>query len=206
MLVVGITGGIGTGKSLVSEQLKELGAEVIQADAVGHEAYLPGTDGLRAVVEAFGEDVLTPSGEVDRKKLGAIVFNDAVAMKRLNAIMHPRMYRMVEERLEQFSRQGSEVAVVEAAILLEAGWTPLVDELWVTTCAEEQVVQRLRERSNLDEAAVRSRIAAQMDQSEREKHADAIIDNSGSLSELRLTVEKLWKDRIQTKKEHEQKR
>ena len=206
MLVVGLTGGIGTGKTLVSGRLEELGAVIINADAVGHEAYRPGTEGWQTVVEAFGEGVLTPSGEVDRGKLGAIVFNDAEALKRLNAIMHPRMYKMIQERLGQLGEKGSEVVIVEAALLLEANWTPLVDQVWVTICAEDKVVQRLRDRSNLDEAAVRTRIAAQMGQSERAKYADAIIDNSGTLPELRDTVDKLWKDRIQPHKEQEQQR
>ena len=124
MYVIGVTGGIGTGKTEVSKILECLGADVINADLVGHEAYEPDTEGWREVVEAFGEGILTAGGEVDRKKLGAIVFNNPGDLERLNAIMHPRIYRMIEERIETLGRGGRDIVVVEAALLLEANWTP----------------------------------------------------------------------------------
>ena len=206
MYVIGVTGGIGTGKTEVSKILECLGAEVINADLVGHEAYEPHTEGWREVVGAFGEEVLAAGGEVDRKKLGAIVFSDPGALKRLNAIMHPRIYGMIEERIETLGRNGWDVVVVEAALLLEANWTTLVSELWVTTSSDTRVVGRLQERNNLDEASIVARIRTQMPQEERVLHADAVIDNSGSLAELKDQVRQLWHARVPTAKEIDRKR
>ena len=196
MRVIGLTGGIGTGKTQVSDVLEELGARVINADRLGHEAYSPNTETWHEVVATFGEDVLAPTGEVDRKKLGAIVFNDPHALSRLNAIVHPRIYAMVEERIAELGRNGEDgVVVVEAALLVEANWTALTDEVWVTTSSEDEVIRRLQARNNLDEQAIRDRIDSQMPQSERAKHADVIVCNSGSLAELRDQVRQLWRSR-----------
>ncbi|MBI2166100.1 MAG: dephospho-CoA kinase [Chloroflexi bacterium] len=194
--VIGLTGGIGTGKSAVSRLLRELGAVVIDADRVGHESYLPGSEGWREIVEAFGEGVLSPSGEVDRKKLGAIVFGNPDALQRLNAILHPKMRRMIEERIGQHKTAGVKAVVVEAAILIEAGWRSLVDEVWVTVASEDAVIARLQARNNLPEEAIRARMRAQLSEGERVKHADAVIDNSGDTAELREKVENLWNRRI----------
>ena len=206
MLVIGLTGGIGTGKSVVSETLEGLGAVVINADLLGHEAYRPHTETWQRVVETFGDDVLTPAREVDRQKLGAIVFSDAEALKRLNAITHPRIYEMIEERIARLNGQGAEVVVIEAALLVEANWTPLVDEVWVTTSTEDQVIQRLRRRNNLDKGPVRTRIRSQMPQTERVKSADVIIDNSGSLAELKENVQQLWNSRVIAHEENRRQR
>ena len=119
MIVIGLTGGIGSGKSEAARMLQELGADVIDADRIGHEAYLPNTETWVAVVAEFGNEILQPTSEIDRKKLGAKVFSDPPAMARLSAIMHPRMYDMIEERIGRLRDQGMEVAVVEAALLVE---------------------------------------------------------------------------------------
>lgn len=206
MLVIGLTGGIGTGKTQVAKVLEELGAVIINADLIGHEAYQSHTGTWRKIVEAFGEEVLAPGGEVDRKKLGAIVFKDPEALRRLNAIVHPRMYEMLRERIEKCRAQGRCVVVVEAAILLEANWTPLVNEVWVVTAPEEQIVQRLQARSSLDAEAVRARIRSQMPQSERVKHADVVINNDGSMAQLRTQVQQIWNNRVSALKECRQQR
>lgn len=196
MIVIGLTGGIGSGKSEVSRMLKELGAEVIDADRVGHEAYLPHTETWQEVVAAFGQEILQPSGEVDRRKLGSIVFSDPKALARLNAIMHPRMYEMMRQRLEGMRAQGVKVAVIEAAILIEAGWTPLVDETWVTEASEDAVVERVGRRNNLPAEEVRRRIRSQMSREERAKHAAAVIKNNAGLAELGSQVQELWNRRV----------
>ncbi len=201
MFVLGLTGGIGTGKSQVGEILAGLGASIINADALGHKVYEPDTDGWAEVVNAFGEDVLSPTREVDRKKLGGVVFSDPRALERLNAIMHPRIYGLIEDEIEVLKETGREEVVVEAALLIEAGWTPLVDEIWVTTSPEELVVERLQKRNGLSEEAIRARIASQMSQEERIKHAGEVIDNSSSLSELSRRVQQLWEHRVKTNKE-----
>jgi dephospho-CoA kinase len=196
MFVIGLTGGIGTGKSAVAAVLRRLGAAVIDADQVGHEAYLPGTDGWREVVKAFGEDILRADGTVDRKKLGALVFGKPEALKRLNATLHPRMYNMMKERLAQLEGQGTGVAVVDAAVLVEAGWDKLVDQVWVVTAPAEAVVARLKKQRSLGEQAVRARIDAQTSQEKRLKHADVVIDNSGSVETLKKRVRELWESRV----------
>ena len=196
MLVIGLTGGIGTGKTQVSQTLEGLGAKIINADLLGHEAYKPNTQTWQEVIDTFGEDVLAPGGEVDRKALGAIVFADPEALQRLNAIVHPRIRRMVKDRIAESSADGQQVVVVEAALLVEANWTDLCDEVWMTISSEETVVQRLRDRDGLDEQAVFSRVRSQMGQSERARHADALIENDGTLSELRDRVKALWENRV----------
>lgn len=192
MKVIGLTGGIGSGKSTVSEFLSELGAVVLDADSVGHEAYQPGTDVWKELVAAFGREIVAPDESIDRKKLGAIVFGDPAALERLNGIMHPRMYDMMAARIEEYCRQGVKVVVLEAAILLEAGWTPLVDEVWVAIASEATVVQRVRERTDLPEEQIRSRIRSQLSNEERKKQASVVISNEGSLDELRAKVLELW--------------
>jgi dephospho-CoA kinase len=200
MFVIGLTGGIGTGKSEVSRLLAELGAEVIEADRVAHEAYEPGTPGWREVLEAFGDRVLDADGWIDRKRLGGIVFGDEQARERLNAIVHPIVRQLLEERIARLEREGARVIVIEVPLLIEAikqqsRWTRVLDEIWVVTAPVEQVVARVRARSGLDETAIRSRIGSQATERERIEHADAVIDNSGSLEGLKRKVTNLWCER-----------
>ena len=147
MRAIGLTGGIASGKSLVTQQLAERGAAVIDADKVGHEAYRQGTDTFRAVVEAFGPDVVGPDGEIDRKALGGKVFADPEARRRLEEIVWPAMREMMEERLAELHAAGTDVAVLEAALLIEADWLPPVDEVWVVIASPETARQRLMERN-----------------------------------------------------------
>ena len=200
MFVIGLTGGIGTGKSEVSRLLGELGAEVIEADRVAHEAYEPGARGWREVVEAFGEGVVGADGRIDRKALGGIVFGNEQARERLNGIIHPIVRRLLEERIAKLERQRARVVVIEVPLLVEAirqqsRWTRMLDEIWVVTAPEDQAVARVRARSGLDEAAVRARIGSQATERERIEHADAIIDNGGSLEGRRREVTNLWRER-----------
>ena len=201
MLVIGLTGSIGTGKSEVTRVLQELGAEVINADQVGHEAYTPHTESWNAVLDAFGRDILQSDGEIDRRKLGAIVFADPEQMAKLNGIMHPRMAGMVAEKTEQMRSRGVQVVVVEAALMFEAGWETLVDEVWATASPLEIVFQRLMSRNGLDEKEVRKRIQSQMDIQERLDRADVVVDNSGDVAALEATVRSLWETRVKGKVE-----
>jgi dephospho-CoA kinase len=196
MLVIGLTGGIGTGKSEVSRILGEMGAEVLNADRYGHEVYLPGTDGHREVVEAFGEDVLQPNGEVDRRALGGKVFGNPEAMAQLNAIAWPRIRQKLEDGIEEQRQLGTGVVVLDAAVLIEAGWTDAADEVWVVTAPEGDVVSRLQARNNLTEEQVRARMASQMSSEERVKHADVVVANDGDLQGLQSNIEKLWQERL----------
>lgn len=197
MFVIGLTGGIGSGKSAVTALLGELGAAVIDADKVGHQAYQPHTETWQAVVDAFGRDILQPNEEVDRRKLGAVVFSDPKELARLNSIMHPRMYTMLEVQLNEMSESGVKVAVLEAAILIEAKWTPLVDEVWVTVASEDTVVLRVQQRNNLAEEEIRRRIWSQLSNEERTEHATVVIENNAGMQELQDSVKELWNNRVQ---------
>jgi len=192
MKVIGLTGGIGSGKSTVSQFLAELGAVILDADRVGHEAFKPDTDVWREVVAAFGRQIVTPTGDIDREKLGEIVFGNPESRARLNQIMHPRIYKMVRAQLEEYRRQGVSVVVLEAPLLIEADWTSLVDEVWVTIASESTVLRRLKERVGLSEQQSLARIHSQLSSEERVRHADVVIDTDCSLDELRTRVGELW--------------
>jgi dephospho-CoA kinase len=192
MKVIGLTGGIGSGKSTVSQFLAELGAMIINADKIGHEAFQPGTEAWQEVVAAFGNQIVSPNGEIDREKLGKIVFSNPQARAQLNRIMHPRIYERVKTQLEEYKRQGAGVVVLEAPLLLEAGWASLVDEVWVTTASQTTILERLRERTGLSEKEALARIHAQLPAEEQVKHADIVIDTDCDLDELKAKVNKLW--------------
>lgn len=193
MFVIGLTGGIGTGKSTVSLMLQELGARLLDADKVGHEALLPDGPAYKEVVATFGADILNADGTVERPKLGALVFNDVSALGKLNAIMHPRMARMMRNRLDQWRAEGTPVAVLEAAILFEAGWTDLVDQIWVTSAPEDVIVERLMRRNNWTAEHARARLASQMPLAEKAARADVVIDTNCSLEAVRQRVETYWR-------------
>ncbi len=192
MKVIGLTGGIGTGKSTVAQFLAELGAVIIDADKVGHEALQPGGEVWRKVVGAFGQRIVTPEGHINRQTLGSIVFANSEARERLNRIMHPAMYQMVAAQLDQYRRQGVGVAVLEAPVLLEAGWVPLVDEVWVTVAPEATVLKRLRKRTGLSQDESLARIHSQLRPEERAKHANVVIDTDCTLDEVKARVNGLW--------------
>ena len=196
MLVIGLTGSIGTGKSEAARQLEILGASIISADQVGHEAYTPNTEAWEQVVAAFGDDILQDDKDIDRRKLGAIVFSDPSQLEKLNAIMHPRMARMVSDKIEVLRGQGVNVVVVEAALLFEAGWDTLVEEVWVTDTSEDIVVGRLKERNGLSEEEAKKRINSQMDRAERIERSDFVIDNSSDMAGLEIAIKELWDRRV----------
>ena len=196
MLVIGLTGGIGTGKSEAAHHFEALGAKLIDADVVGHEAYRPQAEAWRRVVETFGEGILGPDGEIDRRSLGAIVFSSPEQLAKLNGIMHPIMARMVQERVEDFGRQGAEVVVVEAALLFEAGWDSLVQETWVTDAPEDAVIRRLAQRNGMTEEEARRRVSSQMGREERLSRADVVIDNSSDVADMRKAIDELWATRV----------
>ena len=190
--VIGLTGGIGSGKSTVSQFLAELGAIIIDADKVGHEAYQPNTDTWRELVKTFGNQILATDNTIDRKKLGTIVFSNPEELKRLNSIVHPRMFEIIKKRIEDYRRKGTKVVVLDAATLFEANWTPLVEEVWVVVADETNVIKRAMMRTALPEEQVRSRICSQMSNEERIKRANVVIHNDGTMADLRAKVKELW--------------
>ena len=192
MKVIGLTGGIGSGKSTVSGFLAELGAVIIDADKVGHEVLSTSSQVRRELLATFGWQIIVPSGKVDRKKLAEIVFQDPQSLSQLNQIMHPLMYDMVKAQLEEYRKQGAGVVVLEAPLLIEANWTSLVDEVWVTVASEATVLQRVKEKFGLSESECLARMHCQLPSDERVKHADAIIDTDCDLGELKAKVKELW--------------
>jgi dephospho-CoA kinase len=190
---IGLTGGIGSGKSTVSQILSDLGAKVINADTVGHEVYLPQSEGWRRVTQAFGEGVLKPDQTIDRQKLGAIVFNDSAARARLNAIVHPLIYEEIRRRIAHERAAGFRAPiVVEAAVLIEANWLPLVDEVWLVVADKSAVVDRVARQRGLSADEVATRVAAQLGDAERRGFAQVVVENTGSLDDLRTRVAAAW--------------
>ena len=196
-IVLGLTGGIGSGKSTVAQNLAELGAGVIDADKVGHEVFMSGTPAYRDVIDGFGKEIVTPAGEIDRKKLGQIVFDDTKARERLNRIMWSRIWEMIDLRIDALRKQNTSVVVVEAFGLIEAGWTSLVDQVWVTVVSERVVVERLKKQRSLAEEETLARIRAQLSVQERLKYADVVINNDGKPEEVKARVKELW-DKLQS--------
>ena len=195
-MVIGLTGGIGTGKSEAARHMVALGAKLIDADVVGHEAYRPHAQAWSRVVEAFGEGILAPDNEIDRRVLGAIVFSDPEQLAKLNGIMHPLMAGMVQERIDAHREDGAEAVVVEAALLFEAGWNSLVREVWVTDAPVDVVVERLEQRNGMSEEEARRRISSQMSREERLERADFVIDNSEDVESMRRAIDELWATRV----------
>jgi dephospho-CoA kinase len=188
-IVIGLTGGIASGKSAASAMLTERGALVIDADKVGHEAYQRGGGCYEKVVAAFGQDVVSPDGEIDRKALGGKVFGDPALRKRLESIVWPWMRDTMDKRLADLRRQGTPVVVLEAAVLIEADWTPITDQVWVVVVPPELARERLMARNGLTAEQADARIGAQLTNEERIKHAQVVIENTGTLDELRTKVD-----------------
>jgi dephospho-CoA kinase len=192
MLVIGLTGNFGTGKTSVSQILAELGAVIIDADKLGHDLLQPDTHTYREILAAFGKSILKPNGEIDRNKLGKLVFADAAALNRLNQIMHPRMYEITKGKIEEYLKTDTKIVVLEAALLIETGWTPLVDQVWITIAPEATIVRRLKSGRGLKEEQVLARLYTQMSPEEKAKQADVVINTDCPLDELRTRVTELW--------------
>ena len=198
MLVIGLTGGIGTGKSEVARVLRDMGADVIDADTEGHAAYSPGSEGYRRIVAAFGGGVIGPGGSIDRAELGARVFGDDGARRTLDAALHPLIRERVSARLDEARSRGASVAVVQAPLLFQAGWDDLADDVWAVRAPAEAVRQRLRGRG-LNDEQIEQRLRAQGPEQGFTAKADAIIDNDGSPERLHETVRQLWGERVQAR-------
>lgn len=187
--IIGLTGNIATGKSLVAGILSELGAEIIDADKLAHEVVQPGTEVYRQVVSIFGKCVIRSDGEIDRVKLGQIVFADPEAMRRLENVIHPAVIARAQEIL---ATTKATVVVIEAIKLLEAGMDSICDAIWVVTSPREVQVQRLMEERGLTQQEAELRIDAQPPQEEKILRADVVIDNGGTIAATRDQVSRLW--------------
>jgi dephospho-CoA kinase len=194
--VIGLTGGIGSGKSTTGRLLADLGAMVIDADKIGHEVLRQNTAIRQELLELFGRTILSEDGEIDRKKLGHLVFHNPAARAHLNRLLHPAMFKLARERIEESRNQDQAVIVLEAPLLLEAGWAPLVDEIWVTVASQDTVLLRLLERSQLSREESLARIHAQTSPEEKQKQAHVVIPNDGTLEDLKTRVYQLWQQRL----------
>lgn len=192
MKVIGLTGGIASGKSTVSSIIRELGADIIDVDIIARNVVRKGEIAYNKIVQSFGEDILLPSGEINRKKLGSIVFADKGKLDLLNSITHPEIARTIKEQLDGLRQKGIGTAVVDAAILIEMGLQGLVDSVWLVIVNRETQIKRLIERDKFAYADAINRINAQFTNEEKSKYADVIIDNNKSLEEVRSTVTELW--------------
>jgi len=193
MLKVGLTGSIAVGKSFVLRTLAELGCHVIDADVIAREVVAARTRGLQLVTDAFGSDVLGHDGELDRSKLGSIVFADAGKRSRLNSILHPLIIAAQDERIRQIeSNDPNGIVVIDAALMIESGGYRRLDKLIVVHCRPEIQLQRLMSRDNLSRESAAQRIASQMPQDEKKKHADYLIDTSNGFDDTRRQVVALF--------------
>ncbi|MEU9842954.1 dephospho-CoA kinase [Actinomadura sp. NPDC048032] len=190
MLKVGLTGGIGSGKSEVSRRLRGHGAVVIDADRIAREVVEPGTPGLAAVVAEFGEDVLLPDGTLDREKVGRIVFADPDRLAALNAIVHPLVGERMQELMD--AAPADAVVVYDVPLLAENGLAGMYDEVVVVDAPEEVQLDRLVARRGMTEEDARARMAAQASRADRRAVATHVIDNSGTLADLKTQVDALW--------------
>lgn len=190
MLRVGLTGGIGSGKSEVSRRLVSLGAVLVDADAVAREVVEPGTPGLAAVVEEFGQEVLLPDGALDREKLGSIVFADDAKRRRLNAIVHPLVGLRMQELVEDAPAEA--IVVYDVPLLTENDLAGMYEFVVVVDTSVEEQLRRLTTLRGMTEEAARARIVAQATREERRAVADRVIDNSGTLETLAAQVDELW--------------
>jgi len=193
VIVVGLTGGIASGKSTVARELARRGARVIDADKLGHRAYEPGTQAQREVIAAFGPELLAADGTIDRPALGAKVFGKPAELKRLTDIVWPEIRRLAQAEIAAIrASEPHAVVVLEAAVLFEAGWEPLVDEIWVAVVERATAVQRAVARGGLTAAQVEARIDAQLANAERKKRAHVVLDNSGDEAALVRQLDADW--------------
>lgn len=188
MYRIGLTGGVGCGKSTVSSYLAELGLPVIDGDKLAREAVLPGSDALAHIREVFGPAVLTPEGELDRMKMAHLVFSDEASRQVLNGIIHPYVWRRTEEALIAAQLAGHAIAVLDMPLLLEIGWQLRVEEVWVVSAPVEQQIRRVCARDHATEEEARARIRKQMPTLNKLRYADVVIDNSGTLENTRRQV------------------
>jgi dephospho-CoA kinase len=197
MLTIGLTGGIGSGKSTAAKILAEFGAPVIDADKVAHTTYAPGAAAYDAVIAAFGAEIVAVDRTIDRKKLGAIVFGNSQLLNKLTSIVWPATFKSIRAELDGWRARGEKMpVVVEAAILIEANWQPLCDEIWLVRASRQAVIDRIERQRGLKPAETEARIRAQLSDDERAKHARLVIDNDGSLDALREVLDRIWKDAI----------
>jgi len=190
--IIGLTGGIACGKSSVADFFRGQGVPVIDADQLAREAVQPGSPALELIAEQFGTDLLTASGELDRGRMGALVFADAEKRRQLESILHPQIRRLADERIAQAATAGHCRLIYMAPLLIEAGVSDRVDEIWVVTVTDEIQLSRLMARDSLSRDQAQQRVASQMPLTEKAGHGKIIIDNSGTPQQTERLLEAIW--------------
>ena len=195
MFVIGLTGGIASGKSTVSLLLKDKGAVIIDADEIGKQILKPGKAARIKVIEHFGQQILNEKKDIDRKKLADLVFSNKKELEFLNSVTHPEIINEIKAQLQYYRNLKTAVVIIDAALLIEVGLHTIVDEVWLVTVDEDTQLERLmaREKHLRMEQAI-SRIKAQMPQHEKIKYADRVIDNNGSIEDTKNQVDKIWRE------------
>ena len=188
MITIGLTGGIASGKSTVSAELRRLGLPIFDADAEAKLAVSKGSDGLAQVIEALGSEYLTDEGELNRAKVAERVFHDKEALKTLEAIIHKIVWARAEQFMQENRSAERQLAVLDVPLLIECGWHKNVDSVWLVSVSRQQQVERAMLRSGMTADEVNARIEAQMSLAEKKKYADVVLDNSGSQAETMQAV------------------
>ncbi|MFD1638966.1 dephospho-CoA kinase [Evansella tamaricis] len=190
-MIIGLTGGIATGKSTVSKMIKERGLPVVDADVIAKKVVLPGEVGYRWIVDYFGKEILTDSMTIDRKKLGTIIFNDAEKRKRLNEIVHPEVRKEMKRQTEELLARGFETIIQDIPLLIESKLEGTVDKILLVYVPEKVQLERLMERDNSTKEEALSRIRSQIPIDEKKNYASAILHNDGTISETEKQLDKL---------------
>ena len=190
MITIGLTGGIASGKSTVSAELRRLGLPIFDADAEAKLAVAKGSEGLAQVIDALGSEYLTDGGELNRAKVAERVFHDKEALKTIEAIIHKIVWARAEQFMQENRSAEKQLAVLDVPLLIECGWHKLVDSVWLVAVSRKQQIERAMLHSGMTADEVEARIAAQMSLAEKKKYADIVLDNSGTLEETLAAVHK----------------
>ncbi|CAM5201988.1 Dephospho-CoA kinase OS=Ureibacillus acetophenoni OX=614649 GN=coaE PE=3 SV=1 [Ureibacillus acetophenoni] len=193
-MIIGLTGSIASGKSTVAKMLKEYGLPIVDADVVARVVVEPGTPTLAKIAEAFGQEVITENGEMDRAKVGSIIFNDESKRKVLNEIIHPAIRAEMLRQRDEHLANGAKTVIMDIPLLFESKLQHFVEKILVVTVSEETQLKRLMERNNLSKEEAIARISSQLPLSEKEKGADAVIDNNGSIEETQKQLETILRN------------
>lgn len=192
-MMIGLTGSIASGKSTVANYLRELGAEVIDADQVARQVVSPGTPALKEIVNSFGPSILQDDGTLNRKKMASIVFQDAKSKDKLESIIHPRIEEEIDRQMRKFTKtRPTDILVLEVPLLIEVGWHKKVDQVWLVAVDPAEQLRRLMARDKISLAEAQARIASQMPQAEKMKNAHVVIHNNGSPEEVKQQVKEKW--------------
>ena len=193
-MVIGLTGGFGTGKTFVASIFRSMGAKVLDADKIAHEVIRKGTPEYRRIVKLFGRTILTGKAEIDRKKLGKVVFSDAGLLRKLSVIVHPKVIKKIKRSVE--NARKDEIVVIDAPLLIEANLNRLVDKLVVVKCSKRRQIERCQEKSCMQKKEISRVIKSQMPLKRKTAMADIVIDNSRTKAHTKEQVRKVWEEKL----------